>query len=76
MRHIANVWIIPQIRSIHVEKLLILVHPDASHTNSVNSMCVFVVRKTVRMELAEDVTDARAWNGFESASALPDAEAL
>lgn len=58
MSDIANVGIVSQIGPIHVEQLLVFVHPNFRHSHSVDTVRVFVVGKAVRMEFSEDVTDS------------------
>jgi hypothetical protein len=76
VRDVANVWVISQIWSVHVQKLLILVHPDLCHSHGVDSVRVLVVGEAVGMELPEDVPDSRAGNRLECSSAHPNAETL
>lgn len=76
MCDVADVRIITQVRPVHVEKLLIFIHPDLRHSYSVDPVRVFVIGETVRMKLSEDVPDSRTGNGLKSAATLPNSEAL
>ena len=48
-----------QIRSIHVKKSFIFVHPNFNGSGSVDSVSIFVIRKRVRMKTPKNVTHPR-----------------
>ena len=54
--HIAHLGV-DQVGSVHVKEPFVVVHPDLNGSGRVDAMSVFVVRKRIGMERAEDVAD-------------------
>ena len=65
---------IEQVRPVHVEEPLVLLHPDLDGPGGVDTVRVLVPGESVGVEAPEDVADPAAGDGLQDAPALPDPE--
>ena len=65
---------VQQVWSVHVEKSLVLIHPDLDSPGSVDAVGVLVPWEAVGVEGAEDVPDPAAGDRLQHSPALPDPE--
>lgn len=61
----------PKVRSMHVEELLVVVHPDLHGARCVYAVSVHVSRERVRVKRAEDVADPRTRHCLHCPATLP-----
>jgi hypothetical protein len=60
-----------QVRAVHVEEVLVLIHPHLYHASCVHPVGILTSWERVRVETAEDVAHTRAGDRFQGAPTLP-----